>query len=227
MVHTVDVRAGVVPRTEYGFDSLEKLFLGVVGEVFAELRLVFCLELVSEAFKVVRSKVNVVFDALFFLHFVDKLLEIFLTDLHNDVREHLDKSSVTVPSPAGVARLRGDGIYNRLVETEVQNGVHHAGHRSSCARTNGNEQGIFLIPELLAADFFHLVDVSHYFLLNTVVDFATVFIVLCTSFRRYREALGYGKTDFGHFRKVRALAAQKLAHTCVCFGEEIAILLCH
>ena len=35
--------------------------------------------------------------------FVDKSLKVFFADFHNDVGEHLDKTSVTVPSPSCVA----------------------------------------------------------------------------------------------------------------------------
>ncbi len=115
VVHTVDVSAGVVPGTENGFNCFEKLFFGVVGEVFTKLFLIFCLELVSKLLQIVRSKVHVVFDALLFLHFVDELFEVLLAHFHNDVGEHLNKSSVAVPSPTGVARFSGDGVYNVLV----------------------------------------------------------------------------------------------------------------
>ena len=119
MVHTVDVCAGVVPRTENGFNRLEELLLGVVGEVLAELVFILCLELVSKRFQIVRAKLHVKGYALFFLHFVDKLFEIFFADLHNYVGEHLDKSSVAVPCPTGVARFCGDGVYYVFVKSEV------------------------------------------------------------------------------------------------------------
>ena len=119
MVHAVDVCTGVVPGTEHGFDRLEQLFLGVVGEIFAKLFFILCLELVCKSFKVVRVKLYVKLNALLCLHFVDKLFEIFFTDFHNDVGEHLYETPVTVPSPTGIAGFCGYGIYNVLVQTEV------------------------------------------------------------------------------------------------------------
>ncbi len=227
VVHTVNVCTGIVPRTEYRFNRFEKLFFGIVGEIFAELFLIFGFKLVSKFFKVVGGEVNVEFDTLLSLHFVDKFFKVFLADFHNDVGEHLDKSSVTVPSPAGIARFSRNSINNVFVKTEIEYGVHHTGHRSSCAGTYRHEQGVDLIAELLAADLFHFVNVGHNFFLNAVVDFTSVFIVLRAGFGRDSEALRYGKTDFRHFSEVCTLTAEKLAHTCFAFGEEIAIFFCH
>ena len=78
--------------------------------------------------KIVCGEVYVVLNALFFLHLIDELLKILLSDFHNYVREHLDESSVAVPSPTGVAGLLCNYVYNVLVKTEVENGIHHTGH---------------------------------------------------------------------------------------------------
>ena len=78
--------------------------------------------------EVVGVEVDVVLDALFLFHLVDELLEIFLADFHNDVREHLDEAAVAVPRPAGIAGFCGEYLNDFLVETEVKNSVHHAGH---------------------------------------------------------------------------------------------------
>ena len=227
VIHTVDVRAGVVPRTEDRLDRLEELLLGIGGEVLAELLFILCLELVCKLFQVVRRQLDVLRDALLFLHLVDELLEILLADFHNDVGEHLDESSVTVVSPAGVARLLRKRLDDFLVETEVKDGIHHAGHGSARTRTDGDEKGIFQIAELPAADLFHLLDVLHDLSLDPGVDLTAVFIVLRAGFRGDREALRNGKTDVRHLSEIRALAAKELSHFRVAFGKKVTILLCH
>ena len=50
----------------------------------------------ANSFKICCCQVNVVFNAFFFFHLVDELLEIFLTNFHNYVREHLDETSVGI-----------------------------------------------------------------------------------------------------------------------------------
>lgn len=228
VIHAVDVGAGVVPRTEDRLDRLEELFLRVGGEVFAELLLVLGLELLGELFEVFRRQLDVLRDALLFLHLVDELFKVFLADFHDDVGEHLDETAVAVVRPAGIARLFGDDFDDFFVEAEVEDGVHHARHGSARARTDGDEQRVLLVAELFAADLFHLGDVLHDLLLDIGIDLPAVFIILRARFGGDGEALRNGKADLGHLRKVRALAAEKLAHLCVPFREEIAILLfCH
>ena len=227
VVHTVDVRAGVVPRTEDRLDRSEELLLGIVGEVGAELVLVLRLELVCKFLQILCGQLDVLRDALLLLHLVDELLEVLLADLHDDVGEHLDESSVAVPSPTGIIRLLCDGVDDRLVEAEVEDGVHHAGHGSARARTDGDEQGIFLIAELLAADLLHLLDVLHDLCLDLGIDLPAVLVVLRAGFRGDRETLRHGQTDVGHFREVCALAAEQLTHLCITFREKVTILFCH
>ena len=228
MVHAVDVRARIVPRTENCLDGCEQLLLRVGGEVGAELFLVLGFELIGELFEVVGGELDVEGDTLLLFHLVDKLFKIFLAYLHDDVGEHLNETAVAVPSPARIAGLLCDDFDNLLVQSEVKNGVHHAGHRSARARTNGNEKRIFLVAELLAGDFFHLVDVLHDFSLNAGIDLLAVLVILRAGFGGNGEALRNGKSQAGHLGEVRALAAQKLAHFSVAFGEEVTILfVCH
>ena len=227
VVHSVDVCAGVVPASEHGFDSFEKLFLRIGGEILADLFFVFRFELVCQLFKIFGSEFDVVGYALLRLHLIDECFEIFLTDFHNDVGEHLNKSSVAVPSPSGVTGLLCKHFNNLLVQAEIEDGVHHTGHGRSCSRTNGNEKRIFEIAEFLSGDLFHLFDVFHDLRLNLGIDLFSVLIVLSAGFGRNSETLGNGKTDIGHFCKVCAFAAQKFTHFCVTFGKQINILVCH
>ena len=119
MVHTIDVRTGVVPRTEHGFDSFEQLFFRVVGEFFAQLLLIFGFELVGKRFQIFRVQLYVLRNALLLFHLVDKFFEVFLAYFHNHVGEHLNKSSVAVPRPTGVIRFRSDNVYHFFVQAEV------------------------------------------------------------------------------------------------------------
>ncbi len=227
MVHAVDVGAGVVPRTEDSFDSLEELFLRIVGEILAELLFVLRFELERKRFEVVGGEVDVVLDVLLFLHLVDEFFKVFLADFHNDVGEHLYKAAVAVPRPTGVVGLGRYGIDDRFVKTEVEDGIHHARHGSARARTYRNEQRVFLIAELFAAYLLHLIDVSHYLLLDIGIDLASVLIVLSARFRGDREALRNGQPDVGHLGEVRTLAPEQFSHLGVTLGEKIAILFCH
>ena len=98
VVAAVNVCSGVVPGTEYCHHGAHQLLLGIIREVSADLLFVFSLELVSQLLEVFGVEVNVLGDALLFLHLVDELFKIFLADFHNYIGIHLNESSVAVPS---------------------------------------------------------------------------------------------------------------------------------
>ena len=178
-------------------------------------------------FKVVGAEFNVKRNALCSLHLVDEFFKIFLADFHNNVGVHLNKSSVTVPSPSGVIGFFRYNINNLLVKTEVKDGVHHTGHGCSCAGTNGNEKRVFKVAEFFAGDVFHLCDVFHDLSLNFGVDYLAVFIILRASLCGNGKALGNGKSEVGHLRKVCAFTAEKLSHSSVTFGKKINVFFTH
>jgi len=224
VVHAVDIGAGVVPGAEHGLDGGEELFLGIVGEVLAQLVLVLSLELVGQLVQVFSGQLGIKGDALLFLHGVDQLFKVLLAHFHNDVREHLDEAAIAVPRPAGIVGFFSDDMHNLLVQAQVQDGIHHTGHGSAGTGAHGHQQRIFHIAELLAGDLLHLGDVLHDLGLDLVVDLAAVLIILGAGFGGDGEALRYGQTDVGHFSQVGALAAQQLTHLGVAFGEQVYVL---
>ena len=227
VIAAVNVCTGVVPAAENCLDSSHELLLRVGREVLADLFLVFRLELACKLLEVVRGQLNVLSYAASLFHFINKLLEVFFADLHDNVGVHLDEAAVAVPCPAGVVGLLGHDFNDLLVKTEVEDRVHHTGHGCACAGANGDEERIFKIAELLAGDAFHLHYILHDLGHDLVVDLLTVFIVLCAGLGGNGEALRYGQTDVSHFCQIRTLAAEKLAHFRVAFGEQVNILLAH
>ena len=196
------------------------LHLGVGGEVLADLLLVLGLELLSQLLQVGGGELHVVGDALALLHLVDELLKVLLADFHDHVGEHLDETTVGVVHKAlelGVGVALDHGGDNVVVQTQVQDGVHHAGHGGAGAGADGDQQGVLQIAELLAVDLLH----------DLVVDLTAIFVVLGAGFGGDGEALGNGHADVGHLGQVGALAAQKLAHGSVALGEEVDILAGH
>ena len=108
----------------------------------------------------------------------------------------------------------------------VTDGVHgglHAHHAvNPCLAELRHET-----PVHLPVVFLQLVYILHDFRLNFIIDFAAILVILGAGFGRNGKALGDGQTDVGHFREVRALAAQELAHFAVALGEQINVLVRH
>ena len=230
VVTTVYVCSRVVPAAEYSLDSQLQLFYRIRREVCAQLLLVFSLELFSQSLQISSSQIYVELNALFFLHLVDELLEVLLADFHNNVGEHLDETSVGVIYETLESRIRvalDHSSYNVVVQTQVQDGVHHTRHGCTCAGTNGNQQRVVQIAELLAVDLFHLLDAVHNLCHDLVADLAAVLIVLCAGLSCDGETLRYRQTDAGHLSQVCTLTAEEIAHGHVAFAKHINPFVCH
>ena len=156
-----------------------------------------------------------------------------LADLHHDVGEHLDEAAVAVPRPARILRLLRERVDDRLVEAEVEDRIHHARHRGARAGPDRDKERILRIAELLARRLLKLPNVLLDLRHDVVADPLAVVIVARAGLGRNREALRHRKSEPRHLRKVRALAAEKIAHVCIAFGlpraEEIDVLflVCH
>ena len=227
IIPAVNVCAGVIPGTEHGFDRAQELLLGIGGEVLADFLLVLGFELVGKLLQVLRRELHVLGDALLLLHLVNELLEVLLAHLHDDVGVHLNKAAIAVPGPPGVAGLPDEHLDHILVESQIQNGVHHAGHGGPCAGADGDQQRVLEVTELLAGDLLHLRDILHDLGEDIVVDPPAVLVVLGAGFGGDGETLGDGQADVGHFGQVRAFAAQQLTHVRVALGEQVAVLFAH
>ena len=204
VVTAIDVGTGVVPAAEYSLDGAQQLFLGIGGEVLTDLGLVLGLELAGQLLQVLGGELHILSDALLGLHLVNELLKILLAHLHDHVGVHLDKAAIAVPGPEGVIGLLCNDRHHVLVEAQIQDGVHHAGHGGPCAGADGNQQRILVIAELLAGDLLHLLDIFHDLGHDLVVDLAAVLIVLGAGLGGDGEALRHGQTDVGHFRQIGA-----------------------
>ncbi len=63
------------------------------------------------------------------------LLEYLALDVEHHVAEHRDEASVAIPGEARVAGAGGQALDRLVVETEVEHGLHHAGHGDTRARS--------------------------------------------------------------------------------------------
>jgi hypothetical protein len=83
------------------------------------------------------------------LDLVERVLEPVVLDAHHDIAEHVDQTPVRVVGEPAVARLLGEALDGLVVETQVQDGVHHARHRDRRARADGDQERVFLVAEAL------------------------------------------------------------------------------
>jgi hypothetical protein len=152
----VDLGAVVVPALENGHHRTPQLFPGIGRELAADAGTNQSLETQHQFLEVVGVEFGIELHALLLLERVDDHFEgiVFLLryrfEAHHHVAVHLYETAVRVPGKtfvAGLARQPG----NRLViEAEIQDGVHHARHRSARARAHRQQQRIGGVAEFLA-----------------------------------------------------------------------------
>ena len=221
IVAAVYVGTRIIPAAEYGFYSLNQLYLRIIREILSDCVFIFCLELVCQILQILCIQIDVVLNAFFRFLCVNQFLKFALGNFHNDIGEHLNKSSVAVPCPAGIVGFCRQCFYYFFIQSKVQNGIHHARHGGTCAGTDRNQKRILFGSKFLSCDLLHLADVLCNLASDLIVDLPSILIVLCAGLSGNGEALRNGKTKVGHLRKVCALAAEQLAHILVALCEQI------
>ena len=83
---------------------------------------------------------------------------VLLLDTHDDVAVHLDEATVAVVGEAAVAGQLLQALDGLVVETQVEDGVHHTRHRLTGAGTDGHEERVLDVTELLAGLLLDLLD---------------------------------------------------------------------
>ena len=178
----------------------------------------------DELLEIIGVQIDVVRDALGGLHLVDLILKQALGHAHDDVRKHLYEAAVAVVSEAGVAGLFGQALDGCVVQAEVEDGVHHAGHGLARAGAHGHQQRVFHVAELFAGQLLQALNVRENVCLDLRIDLAAVRVVLRAGLGRDREALRHRHTGRGHLRKAGALAAERIAHRSLVTAERLTAL---
>ena len=231
----VEDRTGVVPTAEHSLDGKLELHHRVLRELHGAVddeRRVFLardvlgedsLELRDELLQVFRGKVGVGLHAAHRLHGVDGVLEQVAVKPHDDVREHLDEAAIGVPREAGVLGLLDEAVDGLVVQAEVQNRIHHAGHRHGSTGTDGDEQRIFRIADLLSDTVLKIETILVDRVENAFRPYVAGVGVLHARLTGNRESRRNGKADVGHLGEVRALAAERRLHGGVALGYVVSL----
>ena len=149
-------------------------------------------------------------EALF--HGLQVLFERVALEVQDDVAEHRDEPAIAVPRESLVAGPRGEAFDRRVVESEVEDRLHHSGHRHTRARAHGHEEGTRRIAEREPRRRLQLGEVREDFLPEPVRQMPIAAVVLGPCFRRDRETRWNGDPEVRHLGKLTALAAEKVPH---------------
>ena len=133
---TVDAGTLGVPGTENGLDGHVHLGARILREFFAGLLVDDGLEDIDQVLEVLSVELGIALNAAFLLHVVQRVGEEVSVDVQNGLTEHLDEATVGVPRETLVAGNFGQAVDGFVVQADVEDSFHHAGHRELCARAD-------------------------------------------------------------------------------------------
>ncbi len=203
--------ACAVPRPEHGFDRAAKLVVGILREWFSRVAPDYLLVGVGQIAEELRRDARVRGGTRELLRRIEKCVELFSGNVQDDPRVHRDEASVGVVCEALVASLLGEPFDRIVVEPEVEDRVHHAGHREFGSRANAHQQRVGRIADPLA----HLVLEARSRLLELGVEAGrpAVLHVRAARVGGDREAMRYREPEHRrHLGQVGALATEEVLH---------------
>ena len=220
----VDHRPLVHPGPEDGADRTPELLLRVLRKRDAPSRADQRLEFGHQLPQCIGVEVGVELDAtgplLLLEHDLERVaLRLALgLETQHDVAVHLDEPPVAVVGEARIRRLARQAGDRLVVQAEVQDGVHHAGHRGARARADGHEERLLRVAKTPADRFLDARERSPCLLLQARRIAAAAGVVIGADLGRDREAGRHRQPEARHLGEVRALAAEERLHVGTAVG---------
>ena len=214
------------PRAEHGLDGQFQLLHDVLREVAPGLPAHDGEEMFADFLQVLRREPDVRLDAGAGLDFVEVLVEMLIGNAESDLAEQLNEAAVRVVGKALVAGLLDEARKRLGVEPEVQNRVHHAGHRHRGTGSHGDQQRVAAAPEGLAGRVFERLDLGGD-RVHQAVRQRVLLEIVQAGFRRYDKSGRDVNADLRHFAKVCTLAAQELLVLAVAVIERVNVFFSH
>ena len=222
----VKCRTLILPRVEHGADGTPELLVSILWESGASTLLDDCLVALDQLFQVRSCKLVVQFNTRFAANFFEDSFEwavvVFVDCLnaHDDITIHLDEATIAIICECLVARFFSECLHCLVVESKIQDGIHHARHRLASAGTNGEEQRVFFRAELLADFLFDHRNRGFNFSCECLWIFATVVIEVRADISGDCEAWWHWQSNTGHLSEIGTFTAEKFAE----FGATISFL---
>ena len=127
--------------------------------------------------------------------------------LHYNASIHLEETTVGIPGELCIAGLLGKGFDDFVVNTEIEDSVHHAGHRLTSTGANGKKKGVLEVTKLLAHGLFDLGNICLDLGIESLGVFLSVGVIIGANFGRNGETSGNGNSNAAHFGEIGAFAA--------------------
>ncbi len=145
-----------------------------------------------------------------------------VADAEHHVGIHRDEAAIAVVGKAAVAGDFRQRLHGHVVEAEVEHRIHHAGHRGARAGAHRDEQRIVGVAELAAGDARDVIERILHLSFKLLRIGLVVGVEMGAELGRDGEAGRHRQAEVRHLGKVRALAAEQVAHVGRAFGGAVA-----
>ena len=215
-------RARVHPGTKDRADRAPQLLLGILREGMTVFLANDVLETGDDGPPILCGEVGVEAGAGLELVVFDQLLEMMVVDTEHDLPVHLDETPIAVIGKTLIAALARQPDDRLVVETEVEHGIHHPGHRNPRPRPHGNQQRIVRVAKPRAERALERGEpVGH-----LVSQVGGIGFFMCVEvgadLGRNREPGRHRQSEIAHLGETRALAAQQVFHIGAALGGAVA-----
>ena len=202
----------VIPGTEYSLHCFDELFLRILREVLTGFFLHDLLVACDDFFQIFSSQIHIELGTLGSFLSIKYLIKFCLWNFLYNITEHLDETAVAVHGKSSVLCQSSQTLHTVVVQTQIQNGVHHARHGNHSTGTYGYQQRVFRASEGLAGYFLQLSNLFINGINQVLCNGLSFFVVPVARFGGDGKAERYRQTDSGHFRQVCTLSAEKTSH---------------
>ena len=171
---------------------------------------------------VIRIQIGVEGVGVLLLKLLEDFFEMVVLDAQHDIAIHGKEAPVAIISKTPVLGPLGQGLDGRVVQTEIEHRIHHAGHRGPCPRADRDQQRIVGIAERLAGQGAHVIE-RPLDLSGKVGRIALIVgVKIGADLGRDGKAGRNREPEIGHFGEVRALATEQVAHVRGALGPAVA-----
>ena len=209
LAHAVRDRTRAVPTLEHRLDRTVQLVAWLLGERCAGRLLDGRLVVIAQRAQHRGRQLVVRRGPRLRLGGFERVLEQLAVDAEHDPAVHGDEATVRVERESLVVRHVRQTLDALVVQAQVEDGVHHSGHRELRAGSHAHEQRVVGISELATHRLLELEHLLRDLLVETVGP--STLHVRPTRIGRDREARRYRQLQHArHFGEVGALSTQEI-----------------
>ena len=210
------------PGAEHSVARHGELLMSILGKRLAGLFLDQLFVVGDDGFQVGGGEVGIQFDLGFVLALVKDVVEFPHVDVERHFSEHLDKAAIAIVCEARVSADLGQALDGLIVQAEVEDGVHHAGHGELRAGTNAEQQRIGAVAQPFAHLRFQVGQRLRDLLFDVFRDGVLIVEIDIADFGGDGEARRDRYAGLAHFSEARAFAAEHIFHRSISIGFSAA-----